>query len=61
MLTVMGEMLLLKPGTEGAIGLARWRNSSASIAILKVGDEYSRRGARVEEGVGKERRESTPR
>lgn len=36
MLTVMGEMLLLKPGTDGAIGLARCRNSSESIAMLKV-------------------------
>lgn len=31
----MGEMLVLKPGTVGAMGLARWRNSSHSIAILK--------------------------
>lgn len=34
-LTVMGEMLLLKPGMEGAMGLARWRNSSVSIAMLR--------------------------
>lgn len=32
----MGEMLLLKPGAEGATGRARCRNSSESIAILKV-------------------------
>lgn len=31
----MGEMLLLKPGIEGATGLARWRNSSVSIAMLE--------------------------
>lgn len=40
----MGEMLVLKPGTAGAMGLARWRNSSHSIAILKdwVGVERNR-------------------
>lgn len=32
----MGEMLLLKPGPAGAMGLARWRNSSHSIAIFAV-------------------------
>lgn len=36
MLTAMGEMLLLKPGIDGAIGLARWRNSSDSIAMVTV-------------------------
>lgn len=47
MLTVIGEMLLLKPGTDGAMGLARWRNSSDSIAMLKGGVGYSRPMARV--------------
>lgn len=53
MLTVMGEMLLLKPGTEGAMGLARCRNSSESIAILKGGASAGGRErwmARVEGG-----------
>lgn len=40
-LTVMGVMLLLKPGMDGAMGLARWRNSSVSIAMLKTMVGYS--------------------
>lgn len=36
MLTVMGEIFVLKPGAAGAIGRARWRNSSESIAMMKM-------------------------
>lgn len=49
----MGEMLLLKPGTDGAMGLARCRNSSDSIAILEWIEAAGDRDgwtARVERG-----------
>lgn len=36
MLTVIGEIFVLKPGPAGAIGRARWRNSSESIAMMKT-------------------------
>lgn len=36
MLTVMGEIFVLKPGAAGAIGRARWRNSSESIAMMEM-------------------------
>lgn len=36
MFTVMGEIFVLKPGAAGAIGRARWRNSSESIAMMKM-------------------------
>jgi hypothetical protein len=49
MLTVMGEIFVLKPGPAGAIGRARWRNSSESIAIFGAG--VSRCSAKAERTV----------
>lgn len=46
----MGEMLLLKPGTEGAIGLARCRNSSVSMAILRAREDRGRQGEGIDRG-----------
>lgn len=44
----MGEIFVLKPGAAGAIGRARWRNSSESIAMMKMFLRVAWCSARVE-------------